>query len=397
MWSTDGLLSAAARRYLDGSMSSFRKGHLSVALPGGQQVTRSGAQPGRSASMQIHRWRSFSQVARRGDIGFAEAYVRGDWDTSNLSDLMSVLASNVDGFERRFSARGMDRLWSLVTHAMRRNTKRQSRKNIAAHYDLGNDFYALWLDPSMTYSSALYSQTAADLVSAQRAKYARILDEAQLAPNSHLLEIGCGWGGFAKHAVESGHRVTCVTISPAQHAWATRHLEPWIRDGVVDLQLRDYRDLTGHFDGIVSIEMFEAVGEQWWDTYMQTLRRLLIPGGRAVVQSITIDERLFEGYRAHPDFIQTYIFPGGMLPSPERFEAVAATHGLTLSESLFFGPSYAKTLRDWQEAFRLASDDVRSLGFDSEFLRLWNFYFSYCVGGFEAGRTDVGQFTLEVA
>ena len=397
MLTTNAMLSSAARGYLDRSMSSFQTGSLDLLLPGGVTVSREGASPGLAASMQVHRWRSFSQVVRRGDIGFAEAYVRGDWDTPNLSDLMSVLAANVDGFESRFSARGMDRVWSLILHALRRNTKRQSRRNIAAHYDLGNDFYALWLDPSMTYSSALYTEAAQELEAAQHVKYQRILDEAQLAPNSHVLEIGCGWGGFAQQAAEAGHRVTCVTISPAQHAWAERRLAPWIRDGAVELRLQDYRDLTGQYDAIVSIEMFEAVGEQWWSTYMKALRRLLAPGGRAVVQSITIDDRLFEGYRAHPDFIQTYIFPGGMLPSPPRFQAVAEAEGMRVQESLFFGRSYARTLRDWQDAFNGAHDDVRAQGFDTEFIRLWNFYFSYCVGGFEAGRTDVAQFTLEVA
>jgi cyclopropane-fatty-acyl-phospholipid synthase len=397
MWSTNTVLSSAACRYLDGSMSEFQSGALELTLPGGARVLRQGPDPGHHAAMEIRRWRSFSQVARRGDIGLAESYVRGDWETPNLSDLMSVLASNVDGFESRFSVRGMDRLWTTIQHRMRGNTKRQSRRNIAAHYDLGNDFYELWLDPTMTYSSALFTDLMDTLEYAQRAKFRRILDETRLAPNSHVLEIGCGWGGFAEMAVEAGHRVTCVTISPAQYAYAARRLAPWIREGVVDLRLEDYRDVRGTFDGVVSIEMFEAVGEQWWPTYMATLRRLLAPGARAVVQTITIDPKLFEGYRSHPDFIQTYIFPGGMLSSPHRFQDVASQAGLVVRDKLFFGDCYARTLRDWQDSFNQADASVRALGFDTEFIRLWNFYFSYCVGGFEAGRTNVAHFTLEAA
>jgi cyclopropane-fatty-acyl-phospholipid synthase len=391
------LFASGAKRFVERSMGELKVGRLDMILPGGECIVRQGAQEGLHGVLEIKRWRTFTAILRRGDIGFAEAYIKGDWDTPDLSALMTVLASNVDTFNDDFGARGIDRIMTSVQHFMRRNSKKQSRKNIEAHYDLGNTFYELWLDPTMTYSSGIFNEGTAELETAQRTKYQRILDQAELEPNSHILEVGCGWGGFAEVAAEAGHRVTGITISPAQLDYAKRRLAPQINDGAVELTLTDYRDLNGSFDAIASIEMFEAVGTEWWSAYMQTLKRNLKPGGKAVVQSIDIRDDLFEGYNSQADFIQTYIFPGGLIPSPERFRAAAAQDGLECLDSHHFGLSYAKTLRDWQTNFNAVEDNVRHLGFDTEFIRLWNFYYSYCIGGFEAGRTGVGQHTLRVA
>ena len=249
----------------------------------------------------------------------------------------------------------------------------------------------------MTYSSGLFVDQTAELEAAQCAKYQRILDQADLSPDSHILEIGCGWGGFAEFAVEAGHRVTGITISPAQLAFGRERLDHAIQVGSAELLLQDYRDLEGRFDAIASVEMFEAVGKQWWQSFMQTLKRNLKPGGKAVVQTIHIDENLFDTYNKKADFIQTYIFPGGMLPSPDRFTLTADQAGLDCVDSHHFGTSYAETLKRWQDNFRGAEDDVRHLGFDTEFIRLWNFYLSYCRSGFDSGRTGVGQYTLQEA
>lgn len=378
-------------------MGTLKTGQLDMILPGGELIVRQGVESGLHGVLEIKRWGTFTAIMRRGDIGFAEAYIRGDWDTPDLSALMTVLANNLDTFNDDFGARGIDRIMTLIQHTMRRNSKKQSRKNIEAHYDLGNTFYGLWLDPTMTYSSGIFKENTTRLEDAQRAKYKRILDQAELEAGSHILEIGCGWGGFAEVAAEAGHRVTGITISPAQLDFAKARLAPAIKEGAVNLTLTDYRDLNGNFDAIASIEMFEAVGAEWWPAYMQTLKRNLKPGGKAVIQSIDIRDELFEGYNSQPDFIQTYIFPGGLIPSPERFRVAAAQEGLNCVDSHHFGLSYAKTLRNWQTNFNAVEDNVRQLGFDTEFIRLWSFYYSYCIGGFEADRTRVGQHTLRVA
>ena len=391
------LLSPVAKRFVERSLGTLKSGRLDMILPDGQRIVRVGEASGLHGVLEIKRWRTFANIVRRGDIGFAESYIKGDWDTPDLSALMTVLASNVDTFNDDFGARGIDRIMTTVQHMMRRNSKKQSRKNIEAHYDLGNTFYELWLDPTMTYSSAIFNEGTAELEAAQRNKYQRILDQAELEPNSHILEVGCGWGGFAEVAAEAGHRVTGITISPAQLDYAKKRLAPAINDGAVDLTLTDYRDLNGSYDAIASIEMFEAVGTEWWSAYMQTLKRNLKPGGKAVVQTIDIRDDLFEGYTSQADFIQTYIFPGGLIPSPERFKAAAEQEGLECVDSHYFGLSYAKTLHRWQANFKAVENNVRHLGFDTEFIRLWNFYYSYCIGGFEAGRTGVGQHTLRAA
>ena len=393
----NNILSKGAQHFVEHSLGTLTRGDLKIILPDGDQIVRKGKQLGMHGVLEIKKWSTFSQLIRRGDIGFAEAYVRGDWDSPDLAALMCVLAQNLDSFNGNFGARGIDRIWTTLQHVMRRNNKKQSRRNIEAHYDLGNTFYELWLDSTMTYSSAIFGSDALPLESAQRMKYQRILDQAELKPGSQILEIGCGWGGFAEFATEAGYRVTGITISPAQLRFAEQRLDGAIKTGAVKLAHQDYREVHGSFDAIVSIEMFEAVGIEWWASFMQTLKRNLKPGGKAVVQTIHIDESLFENYKMQADFIQTYIFPGGMLPSPTRFIYAASQEELECVSSHQFGSSYAETLRHWQHNFQTAENDVRYLGFDSEFIRLWNFYFSYCIGGFEAGRTGVGQYTLKAA
>ncbi len=393
----DTLLSSAVQRFVGHAIGDLRRGRLEILLPNGERILRGDEDSDMCGVLEIKKWRTFNQLVRRGDIGFAEAYVRGDWDSPDLTGLMCVLAANIDSFNGDFGAQGLDRLWTTLQHAIRRNNKKQSRKNIEAHYDLGNTFYELWLDPTMTYSSALFVNQTAALEVAQRAKYQRILDQADLSPGSHILEIGCGWGGFAEFAVEAGHRVTGITISPAQLQYSRQRLEHAIRAGAAELVLQDYRDLRGRFDAIASIEMFEAVGKQWWASFMQTLKSNLKPGGKAVVQTIHIEENLFEGYNKQADFIQTYIFPGGMLPSPNRFTRIADQAGLACLDVHHFGWSYAQTLKRWQHNFGGVENDVRELGFDTEFIRLWHFYFSYCISGFDSGRTGVGQYTLQAA
>jgi cyclopropane-fatty-acyl-phospholipid synthase len=287
-------------------------------------------------------------------------------------------------------SRWLDRL----QHRRRRNDRRGSRRNIAFHYDLGNDFYRLWLDPGMTYSAALFAETGEPLEAAQTRKYQRILDRLDARPGQHILEIGCGWGGFAEHAARQGYQVTGVTLSREQLAHAQERIATAGLSDRVELRLQDYRDLTGTFDQVVSIEMFEAVGEQYWPAYFEMVRRVLAPGGRASLQVITIADGIFAQYRRGTDFIQKYVFPGGMLPSVPAFDAAARAAGLAVVDRAFHGLDYADTLRRWDAAFCAARDRVADLGFDERFLRLWRYYLGYCEAGFRTGRVDLMQVAL---
>ena len=390
------LLSAGAKRFVDQSMGALKTGRLEIILPGGERLVREGEREGPHGTLDVKRWRTFAKILRRGDIGFAEAYIKGDWETPDLSALMTVLASNVDTFNDDFGARGIDRIVTTVKHALNANSKKQSRKNIEAHYDRGNTFYQLWLDDTMTYSSALFGAANDDLSAAQRPNTGyHSANKPTLAPEA--ISRSTATGAASQRSPPNEDIGLSVTISPAQLDFARNRLKGAIAEGAVDLTLTDYRDLNGQYDAVVSIEMFEAVGTEYWATYMQTLKRNLKPGGKAVVQTIDIRDDLFEGYMSQADFIQTYIFPGGLIPSPERFKETAASAGLETIDSHHFGKSYAETLRRWQDNFKQVEDNVRHLGFDTEFIRLWNFYYSYCIGGFESGRTGVGQHTLKVA
>jgi len=332
---------------------------------------------------------------RSGDIGFAEGFINREWTTSGLPRLLTLLAANRAALERPMAGGTLGRLLHRALHALRANTRRGSRRNIAAHYDLGNDFYALWLDPGMTYSAGLYRGDATrTLEHAQRAKHERALARLALPAGAHLLEIGCGWGAFAELAAGRGLRVSGITLSGAQLAWARERLARAGLSRHARLELRDYRDLRARYDGVASIEMFEAVGERWWPAYFERIAACLPRDGRAVVQTIVIDDALFERYRRGSDFIRQFIFPGGMLASDARFRELARGAGLAVAEAFRFGGDYALTLAAWRDRFRAGLREVRALGFGERFARTWEFYLAYCEAGFVTGSTDVVQYLL---
>ncbi|MBK1648799.1 SAM-dependent methyltransferase [Rhabdochromatium marinum] len=393
---------------LDGLLQrQLQVGQLKLFLS--QRLHRiDGQTAGPQAEMHLHRPLAFARrIATRGLLGLGESYMAGDWDSPDLTGLLYLLAVNEPSFANLQHGSWLGRLGALLHHHRRPNTRRGSRKNIAHHYDLGNDFYRLWLDAGMTYSSALFDNQSPeddaslaqnlDLEQAQSRKYQSLLAMLGAEPGQHLLEIGCGWGGCAAQALTDGLRVTGITLSAEQLAWARQRLAAPIAAGQVDLRLCDYRDLDESFDQIISIEMFEAVGERYWPVYMETLRRLLRPGGRAALQVITMAEQHFAGYRASPDFIQHYIFPGGMLPTPERFDAAAADAGLRITKRRWFGPDYARTLALWQQRFLAQREQVLALGYDERFLRMWRYYLAYCEAGFRDRRLDVMQVVLHAS
>ncbi|WP_305072781.1 SAM-dependent methyltransferase [Propionivibrio sp.] len=362
-------------------------GLLEVSFPDGGRFVFGDGEP--VAVMQVRDEQVFSRVLARGDIGLAEAWLDGEWSSPDVTALLTLLARNRAVLRQALYGAWHRLLLARVRHAFNRNSRAGSRRNIMAHYDLGNAFYSLWLDRGMSYSAALFGgNPALPLEAAQDAKYRRILDRLAAAPGQRVLEIGCGWGGFAELATRAGLQVTGLTLSPAQLEWARKRVPD------ADLRLQDYRDTTERFDHVVSIEMFEAVGERWWPTYFRTVANALKPEGRAVIQSITIRDDLFADYRKGTDFIQQYIFPGGMLPSRAEFRAQAARQGLTVRDEFAFGPDYARTLALWREAFEANWPQIAPLGFDETFRRLWLFYLSYCEAGFLAGSIDVVQFEL---
>lgn len=370
-------------------------GGLAVLLPSGQRIEIKGREPGPQALLQIHSYRCLKRVLASGGIGLAEGYMAGEWDTPDLHSLLEALSLNFDRLRELVSGNPLVRLLNAVGHAFHRNSRTGSRRNIEAHYDLGNAFYGKWLDPTFSYSSALYESEGQPLEEAQINKYAALARRLELAPDHHVLEIGCGWGGFAEFAArEVGARVTGVTISPAQYEFARKRMFDQGLAEKADIQLIDYRDVEGAFDRVASIEMFEAVGERYWPAYFDKVAGVLKAGGRAGLQIITIRDDLFAGYKAHVDFIQKYVFPGGMLPSEERLREEAAKAGLAWREVARFGEDYARTLAEWAERFQHAWRDITPLGFDERFRRLWHFYLSYCRAGFITGRTDVVQLTL---
>ncbi len=330
-----------------------------------------------------------------GDIGFAEGYISGDWDTPDLAGLLRAFSANFDGLERLMGGHPVTRALNHLAHALNGNSRKGARRNIRAHYDLGNPFYELWLDPGMTYSSALFTDQDTSLEAAQEAKFHALALAMDLRPEHHVLEIGCGWGGFCEHAARvMGARVTAVTISRAQYDHARRRMFEAGLAERVDVRLVDYRDIEGRFDRVASIEMFEAVGEAYWPDYFSKIRHTLKPGGRAGLQVITIDDDLFEGYRSRPDFIQSYIFPGGMLASETRLKSEVAAAGMTLEVTRRFARDYAQTLMLWRERFEDAWPQIAALGFEGRFRRLWRYYLAYCEAGFGTGRTDVIQVAL---
>jgi cyclopropane-fatty-acyl-phospholipid synthase len=378
-------------------LKGLTHGTLDLQLPDGSSAhfgTLAAGEP--RAAMRLHNWNVCSAALKAGDIGFAESYIAGDWTTPDLTTLLTLFVANRDQIESVVYGSWWGSLLYRARHLFNRNSRRGSKKNIHAHYDLGNEFYRLWLDPTMNYSSAWFEgDRSGDLVNAQWAKVRRALRECRVQPGQRVLEIGCGWGALAECAArEFGAAVTGVTLSSEQLAWAQDRLRDAGLPG--ELRFQDYRDISdGPFDAIASIEMFEAVGREYWPSFFDTLKTQLKPGGRACVQSITIRDDLFERYVKSSDFIQQYIFPGGLLPSPRAFRAAAAEAGLKVVNELDFGLDYAETLRRWREHFLGADTPVRKLGFDTRFMRIWEFYLAYCEAAFATGNTSVMQFTLQ--
>ena len=385
---------AAARTTLQ-LLQRLVHGSLTLQLPDGS-VQRFGQVDGPHASMKLNNWNVCSASLKSGDIGFAETYIAGDWTTSNLPALLSLMVANRREVEDVIYGSWLGRFAYRVKHLLNRNSKTNSRKNIHAHYDLGNAFYGLWLDDTMNYSSAWFETPDQTMESAQHAKVRRALRMTDVKPGDRVLEIGCGWGALAEKATsEFDAHITGVTLSTEQLAFANARMQRIGREDRADLRLQDYRDIDdAPFDAICSIEMVEAVGREYWPTYFQTVSRLLKPGGKACVQSIVIDDEHFERYIKGTDFIQQYVFPGGCLPCPSEFRAQAAKAGLEVVDEFAFGLDYARTLAIWRERFLHEQERVLQLGFDQRFLRIWEFYLAYCEAAFEQGSTDVVQYTL---
>jgi len=394
-----GRLAWPLRRLLGRLLRDLSCGGIDLGLPDGSRLCGRAALPGPQATITLHRWRAVARLFLRGDIGLAESYRDGDWSTPDLPALLEFGIRNEGGWGATLDGTPPVRWLFRALHLARGNSRRGSRENIAFHYDLGNDFYRHWLDADLIYSSGLYGDGDDSLEAAQAAKLARIrsllrLDD--LPADAHVLEIGCGWGALAIDlAGRHPARVTGLTLSAEQLAHARGRVAAAGLADRVDLRLQDYRDATGSFERIVSIEMLEAVGERYWPVYFETLRQRLKPGGVAVIQVITIAEAQFDSYRRGADFIQRFIFPGGMLPSKTALRTAAEGAGLSLQTALSFGDSYAATLVEWRRRFLQARSSIASLGFDEAFMRLWEYYLCYCEAGFRAGRVDVGLYTIE--
>ncbi|ALK09908.1 Cyclopropane-fatty-acyl-phospholipid synthase [Blastochloris viridis] len=375
-----------------GFAAKLTRGTLTVQLPDGRSLLFGGAEPGPHAIMIIKDLGFARRVITSGDLGIAEAYLRGEWESPNLTQFLHLFCANSELTETMLDGRPLMRLWQNCQHWLNRNTRRQARRNIEAHYDLGNAFYSAWLDASMTYSSALFEGGINSLECAQRAKYRHIADELALSPGQSVLEIGCGWGGFAEYAAaERGCRVVGLTISREQFDYATQRMAAAGLSDKVSIRLQDYRDERGSYDRIVSIEMIEAVGESFWPTYFRQLRDRLAPGGLAGIQTITIQDRFFDAYHRNLDFIRGYVFPGGMLPTPSILKTLGDRTGLALVGEREFGLDYATTLVHWRDRFRAAWPTLVPLGFDERFRRLWEYYLAYCEAGFRARNIDVRQ------
>lgn len=369
-------------------LSGITHGSIRVTTPDGKTHHYEGSEPGAHPTVTLHDWGTAMVLLQRGDIGLAELYRDGRLDCDDLTALFLFGMQNQAKLDRVIMGGKVGMLVSRLRYWFKRNSIQGSRDNIHAHYDLGNEFYSLWLDPSMTYSSAIFKTPFDGLEQGQQQKYDCIID--RLNPSGSVLEIGCGWGGFADRALQRGdYEIKGLTLSPSQHTYATQRLQ-----GRAGIALEDYRIQTGQYDHIVSIEMFEAVGEAYWPIYFQKIKSLLAKSGHAMIQTITIAEDSFERYRVSGDAIRTFIFPGGMLPSPTRFKEEAERAGLQARPVLSFGMDYAKTLQQWLDRFESQLDTVRAMGFDQPFIQLWRFYLTCCIAGFCHQRTDVSQWEL---
>ena len=377
-------------------VGKLNSGRVDFILPDGRQFRAEGAKPGPVAEVFINNPDVFARLVREGDLGFSDAYLDGWWTTPDLQAFMDFIHADNDDMYDEFPGMGLVRAWEKARFWFQSNSKRQALKNISYHYDLGNDFYRLWLDDTMTYSSALFTTSQESLENAQVAKYASMIDQMGVKPGDHVLEIGCGWGGFAEYAAkERGLKVTGLTISKEQLDFARKRIKNNGLGDKVNLKLQDYRDETGVYDGVASIEMFEAVGEKYWPIYFNKVKQCLKPGKQATLQIITIHDARWEVYRKGVDFIQKYIFPGGMLPSPTVLRQEVAKAGLNVQHSIEFGKSYSQTLRRWFEVFNDQWDTISGMGFDDRFRRMWNFYLTSCAATFESGNCDVTQITLQ--
>ena len=378
-------------------LGRMRYGALNLHMPNGRNPRIEAPEPGPEADLVLKNWNLPYRAFRRGTIGVAESYMDGDWESSDIPTLLELFLVNAEmGQSVANRARGLAAIVERLRHMFRSNTHRQARKNISAHYDLGNAFYEKWLDPSMTYSSALFETGANDLQSGQKAKYKALAESIGIKPDSHILEIGCGWGGFAEYvAGDIGARVTGLTISQEQLDYARNRIEKAGLSDHVDLKFQDYREERGEYDHVASIEMFEAVGEKYWPGYFDKIQECLKPGGRAGLQIITVREEAYENYRRNPDFIQRYVFPGGMLPTFEILEDLGRKANLRLAGHRAFAQDYARTLSEWCHRFWETWPVIKPMGFDDRFKRLWEFYLQYCEAGFRAENISVRQIIYE--
>ncbi|MBM1814722.1 SAM-dependent methyltransferase [Pseudosulfitobacter pseudonitzschiae] len=374
----------------------MNNGRVDFVLPDGRTFRAEGKNPGPVAELRIHNNDLFARLIREGDLGFCDAYLDEWWSTPDLQAFMDLVHADNDSIYDGFPGMGLVRFVERFRFWLQRNNRTQARKNISYHYDLGNEFYGLWLDDTMTYSSALFKTGQESHEAAQIAKYASMIDQMGAQRGDHILEIGCGWGGFAEYAAkERGIRVTGLTISEEQFKYARERIEKAGLSDMVEFKLQDYRDEKGTYDGIASIEMFEAVGEQYWPAYFNTVRERLKPGKNATLQIITVQDRRWEVYKRGVDFIQKYIFPGGMLPSPKALRDQVIKAGLSIERSIEFGPSYSISLRRWHETFNERWDQIAAMGFDDRFRRMWNFYLTSCAATFESANCDVTQITIK--
>ena len=370
-------------------------GSLTLTLPNQEKLAFEGKNKGVLADLQVNNWSAFGKILQSGDIGVAEAYRDGWIESSNMLNVLLLALANETSLNKAMYGNFLGTLLYRVKHWLNRNTKANSQKNIHAHYDIGNDFYRLWLDESMTYSSAYFAQGQQELQQAQYAKYDRLLQQLNIKAGDHILEIGCGWGAFAEYAASKyGCFVTGISLSKEQLAYANNRIKNSAVESKIHFEYRDYRDIKGTYDAIVSIEMLEAVGEAWWPSYFDKIAHCLRQGGKAAIQTITIANHRFEDYRAKTDFIQQYIFPGGMLPSPQKLMQHSQEAHLKVIDYMDFGLDYALTLQLWREKFESQLAQIRAQGFDESFIRIWRFYYWYCEAGFLTQRTSVCHLTL---
>lgn len=367
------------------------RGSLAIRMPDGRAIRVGGNGPGPDAQVILHNWNLPMRAITGGTIGVAETYMAGDWESPDVTTFLELFIVNTEEGEKLAGGSAILSALQRLRHWFNRNSHSGSRRNIAAHYDLGNAFYREWLDETMTYSSALYATGANDLASAQRAKYQALMDDTGIRPGDHVLEIGCGWGGFAEQAGKAGARVTALTISREQHEFASRRIHEAGLSERVEIRFQDYRDETGSYDRIASVEMFEAVGEEYWPVFFSKVKQVLKPGGTAGMQIITINDDAFPLYRKRPDFIQRYVFPGGMLPSPSELVRQGKAAGLAYIHERLFPQDYARTLAEWRERFHGAWERIVPLGFDMRFRKMWEFYLYYCEAGFRSEYIDVRQ------